>query len=139
MPPDVVREAAGISNRELLEPADDSAGGDHPVAQARATREASPPPCRIEATLHERFAFSFSVLVLVVLGATLGIVFRGAHAIVAFGISFVPSLLVIVTIVMGKQLSQNAATHVIGLIVVWLGIVVVGGLDWWTLMRVLRR
>ena len=141
MPPDVVREAAGISNRELLEPADDSAGGDHPVAQARRdAREALASTVRrIEATLHERFAFSFSVLVLVVLGATLGIVFRGAHAIVAFGISFVPSLLVIVTIVMGKQLSQNAATHVIGLIVVWLGIVVVGGLDWWTLMRVLRR
>jgi len=94
---------------------------------------------RIIATLHERTAFTFSVLVLVILGAGLGIVFRGAHASTAFGISFVPSLLVIVLIVMGKQMAQNAGTFWIGLSVMWSGIVAVGVLDWWTLTRLVRR
>ncbi len=94
---------------------------------------------RIVATLHERAAFTFSVLVLVILGAGLGIVFRGAHAATAFGISFVPSLLVIILIVTGKQMAQNAGTFWLGLTVMWSGIGAVGLLDWWTLTRLLRR
>jgi hypothetical protein len=94
---------------------------------------------RIAATFSERAAFSSSVLVLVLLGAVLGIVFRGSQAVVAFGISFVPSLFVIILIVMGKQLSQNAGTHIAGLATMWVGIVVTAFVDWWTLVRVLRR
>lgn len=94
---------------------------------------------RIVATMHERTAFTLSVLVLVILGAGLGIVFRGAHAATAFGISFIPSLLVIILIVTGKQMAQNAGTFWLGLGLMWSGIVVVAGLDWWTLTRWLRR
>jgi lipopolysaccharide export LptBFGC system permease protein LptF len=94
---------------------------------------------RIAATFSERAAFSFSVLVLVLLGAVLGIVFRGSQAVVAFGISFVPSLFVIILIVTGKQLSQNTGTHIAGLATMWSGIVVTAFVDWWTLVRVLRR
>lgn len=94
---------------------------------------------RIVATLHERAAFTFSVLVLVILGAGLGIVFRGAHAATAFGISFLPSLLVIILIVTGKQMAQNAGTFWFGLTIMWSGIAAVGVLDYWTLTRWLRR
>ncbi len=94
---------------------------------------------RIVATLHERTAYTFSVMVLVVLGAGLGIVFRGANAATAFGISFIPSLLVIVLIVTGKQMAQNAGTFWIGLTVMWSGITAVGLLDWFTLTKWLRR
>ena len=94
---------------------------------------------RILSTLSERAAFSVSVFVLVILGAALGIVFRGSHAVVAFGISFIPSLLAIITIVMGKQMAQNASTQGMGFLVMWSGIAVVAGLDCWTLTKVLRR
>lgn len=94
---------------------------------------------RIIGAIHERTAFSVSVLVLVILGAALGIILRGAHVMMAFGISFVPLLFVIVTIVMGKQMSHNVGTHALGLVVLWSGIVIVTGLDVWTLTRVLRR
>ncbi len=57
----------------------------------------------------------------------------------AFGISFVPSLLVIVAIVMGKQMAQNAPTHWLGIAVIWSGIVAIAGLDVWVLGKVLRR
>ena len=57
----------------------------------------------------------------------------------AFGLSFVPALMVIIMIVTGKQMSHNATTHVLGLLIMWVGIVLVAGLDVWTLTRVLRR
>jgi len=94
---------------------------------------------RIVATLHERAAFSLCVMGLVVLGAALGIVFRGSHAMVAFGVSFIPSLFVIVAIVMGKQMAQNEATPVAGLFLLWSGIIAVALIDVWMLTRVLRR
>ena len=40
---------------------------------------------------------------------------------------------------MGKQMSHNITTHGLGIAVMWSGIVVVTGLDVWTLTRVLRR
>ena len=46
---------------------------------------------------------------------------------------------VIIAIVMGRQLAQNAATHLLGLGVMWSGIVAVALLDLWTLFRVVRR
>ena len=76
---------------------------------------------------------------LVILGAALGIIFRGTHAVTAFGVSFIPSLFVIITIVMGKQMAYNAATPGLGLLLMWSGIAVVAALDAWTLTRVLRR
>ncbi len=94
---------------------------------------------RIAGTVHERVAFSISVLVLVILGATLGIIMRGAHVLTAFGISFIPSLCVIVTIVMGRQLAHNDSSHALGIAVMWAGIVVVAVLDYWAMTRVLRR
>ncbi len=94
---------------------------------------------RIVGAINERITFSISVFVLVILGATLGIVFRGAHITAAFGISFIPAMLVIVAIVAGKQMSQNAGTHALGLGVMWGGIAAVAALDLWVLTRVVRR
>lgn len=136
----VLKRVRAIPAADLLDAFDPSADSDA-IAEARGDAIAvrSETVRRIVATLHERAAFSVSVFVLVVLGAVLGIVFRGSQAVVAFGISFIPSLLVIVTIVMGKQMAQNEATPILGLVVLWGGIVAVALLDGWTLTRVLRR
>ncbi|MBI4719279.1 MAG: LptF/LptG family permease [Planctomycetes bacterium] len=107
--------------------------------RADALKERSTTVRRVVATLHERCAFSVSVFVLVLLGAALGAILRGAHVLAAFGISFVPALLVIVTIVTGKQLSQNASTYALGLAVLWSGMLLVAVLDGWVMSRVLRR
>ena len=135
----MVTRAAALGLDELL-----GAGGADPadvlvqrVADAREMLGSI--SRRIQATISERIAFSISVLFLVILGAVLGIVYRGAHIVVAFGISFVPTLLVIVTIVAGRQLACNETTHLAGLALLWSGIVVVALLDGWTLTRVLRR
>jgi len=132
--------AASASENDLLRAIPDQEKGD-PIAerQAAASTTLGNVARKIVATIHERLAFSISVLVLVVLGAGLGIIFRGAHILTAFGISFVPSILVIVSIVMGRQLAVNAGTHGTGLLVLWAGIALVALLDVWMLARALRR
>ncbi|MFQ5494793.1 MAG: LptF/LptG family permease [Phycisphaerae bacterium] len=107
--------------------------------RVEAVRERDITLRRIVGTVSERMAFSVSVLVLVILGAALGIRFRGSHMMTAFGISFVPGLVVIVAIVAGKQLSYNQTSHAAGLAVMWSGIMAVAALDVWTLTRVIRR
>ncbi len=136
----VAANVAEMSPAELMAPTE-GAGGVDPLAKKRAeVQDALGDTIReIKATVSERFAFSASAFVLVILGAVLGIIFRGAHTVTAFGISFVPSLFVIITIVMGKQMSQNAPTHLPGLLLMWSGILIVAGVDFWTLTRVLRR
>lgn len=141
MPASLIARVEGYSDEQLLAPQpEEQAEGDGTGGELADAREVRSSTVRkIIATVHERMAFSVSVLALVLLGAALGIVFRGSHTIVAFGVSFVPSLVVIVAIVMGKQMAQNESTHLVGLSVMWLGIAFVVALDFWTLTRVLRR
>jgi lipopolysaccharide export LptBFGC system permease protein LptF len=138
--PELVAELEQMSDADLLAASRMPEEGD-PLARRREKAENTRAEAlrRIVGTIHERTAFSISVVVLVTLGAALGIILRGSHVMTAFGISFVPSLFVIVTIVMGKQMSHNAPTHVLGLLVIWGGIGLVAALDAWTLTRVLRR
>jgi len=140
LPPQWTQRVAKFSENELLQ-ADASGESGDPLSERRdRARDVLGAVMRkIIATIHERTAYSISVFGLVILGAALGIVFRGAHVLVAFGISFVPSLIVIITIVTGRQLACNAATHVAGLLLLWAGIAAVAALDWWTLARLLRR
>lgn len=136
---DLVARVEAMSDSDLL----DEKGSEtddrlnHRRAEARAQRDKT--VRKIAGAIHERFAYSVSMFVLVILGAVLGIVFRGSHIMTAFGISFVPALLVIVSIMAGKQMATNEATHIMGLTIMWSGIVAVAGLDLWTLTRVLRR
>ena len=140
---EVVAKVAALSDRELLNPPE--AGG--PVTagpvfrkkQSKVIEERSEFYREILGVVHSRLAYSVSTFVLVILGAALGIILRGSHVLTAFGISFVPSLFVIVAIIMGRQVAQNAGTTVIGVCIIWAGIVLMGGVDVWMLTRVLKR
>jgi hypothetical protein len=140
LPRQIRDEVTAISAHELLD-ASVEIGGRKGFSRKRAAAiEARGEFIRdIIGVLHSRLAFSVSVFVLVILAAALGIVFRGSHVLTAFGISFVPSLFVIVTIIMGRQLAEKEPTMAAGVAVIWSGIVLVGGLDLWILTRVLRR
>jgi lipopolysaccharide export LptBFGC system permease protein LptF len=93
----------------------------------------------ITGIVHARNAFSASVLVLVVLGAALGIIFRGADYLTAFFVAFLPGIFITVAIVMGRQMTENVNTSLIGICVMWGVIVLVGLADGYILTRVLRR
>lgn len=138
--PELRRRVAELSADALMLPTSSGEGVD-PLAEkrARVVHENGTAYRRIVATLHERTAFSVSVVALVILGATLAIILRGSQPIVAFGIGFIPSVLVILTIVAGKQLTQGPATHSLGLFVLWSGILFTAAADYWALTRLLRR
>ncbi|MBN1342079.1 MAG: LptF/LptG family permease [Phycisphaerae bacterium] len=89
--------------------------------------------------IHARAAFSISCMVLIILGAVLGIIFRGGQALVSFGLSCIPFAVVIVTIIMGRQMAQNEGTELIGLTILWTGIALVFVVDMLMLFRWLRR
>ncbi len=94
---------------------------------------------KIRSIIHSRLAFSASAMVTLVLAAGLAIVFRGGQLLTAFIISFFPGLMVVVMNIMGRQLSENAATHFVGLGVIWAGIGLLAAADVVVLTRLLRR
>jgi lipopolysaccharide export LptBFGC system permease protein LptF len=140
LPESIRAQVKSTSDRELLD-ASSPIGYAEGFAKKRTdiVQERGKLLREIAGVIHSRLALSISTFVLVTLGAALGIVFRNSHAFTAFGISFVPSLFVIVTIIMGRQLAQNAGTAAMGIAVIWGGIALVGGVDVWTLTRLVRR
>ena len=140
LPASLLAEVISVDNRELLDPQSPlSTARGFARRRAKVVEEHGETHRQIVGVIHSRLAFSISTFVLVILGAALGIVFRGGHVFTAFGISFIPSLFVIVTIIMGRQLTQNAGTSLLGIVTIWGGIVLVGGMDAWTLTRLVRR
>ncbi len=84
---------------------------------------------QVFAEIHVRTVYSISVLVLAVLGAALGIIYRGGQLLVAFGISFVPTLFVILMTILGKTIAKGENTLLLGLAIMWLGLLIVAALD----------
>ena len=79
----------------------------------------------IIAEIHGRIAYSTSCVLLVSLGAAMGLMFRGGQIISAFATSIVPAAAVIVMIIMGKKMVENPDAPVFpGLVAIWSGLVV---------------
>ena len=94
---------------------------------------------QILAEINVRTVYSISVLVLAVLGAALGMIYRGGHLLVAFGISFVPTLFVVVLTILGKNIAKGESTLLVGLAIMWLGLIIVTSVDYIVLKRYVPR
>lgn len=94
---------------------------------------------QITGLIHSRLAFSTSTLVILVLAAALGIIYRGGQLLTAFVISFLPGMVVVVMNITGRQLAENSGTHLAGLAVIWGGIVMLALADVVVLARYLKR
>ena len=146
-PPEIAEAAATASIADLL--GDDwsseeelpEMGLGHNVQNARMFGRGNLAEVQREIVgiIHSRLAFSASVLVMLILAAALGIILRGGQLLTAFVISFVPGLFVVVMNIMGRQLSENAVTHLLGLMIIWGAIAVVAAADVWVLTKQLRR
>ncbi len=131
---------AAISDDQLLD--GDYYIDDRPAAREmrlEAIEQAGKFVRKVGSELHSRLAFSVSSFVLIILGAALGIIYRGAHVMAAFGISFVPLLIVIVSNIMGRQLAEKEGTVLLGVLLIWGAIIAVGVADMITVSRVTRR
>lgn len=95
----------------------------------------------IDAEVHYRLAFSLSTIILVPLGAMLGIAFRGAHVLTAFALSGAPGLLVLVTVLLGRNYITRSQVpgDLFGIAIVWLGNLICLAILLVVAGRVLRR
>jgi lipopolysaccharide export LptBFGC system permease protein LptF len=80
---------------------------------------------KIVATVNFRLGYTSSVLVTLLMGAALGIIFRGSRALAAFALALVPFFSVLVLIVVGQKLTEDAQTTQIGPLVAWGSLVLV--------------
>jgi len=78
----------------------------------------------IRAEVHSRLVFGIGCLAMILIGVGLGIVKKEGHLLSAFGISAIPSAVLIACIMSGKQLSKNTDANVIsGILLMWGGLV----------------
>jgi lipopolysaccharide export system permease protein len=78
---------------------------------------------RLQAEMHGRLAYGLSCLLMVAMGAALGLMFRGGQLLSAFVLSVIPAAIVILLILSGKQMLGNLGVpRVYGLSAVWGGI-----------------
>jgi hypothetical protein len=140
IPETFIKQAAAISDDDLLN-TDKPLGLSERIDGRRISAAASLKSLarKVVIEMHGRTAFSASVLVLLVLGATLGIIFRGGEMLVAFVISFLPGLFVTVTIIMGRQMAEKSSTVLVGLGIIWASLAIVALADAIVLTRYLRR
>ena len=95
---------------------------------------------RIIAEINGRLVYGLSCFLMVAMGAALGLVFRGGQMIVAFALSMIPSMLVIVLLSAGKQMIRNpdVATS-LGLTAMWSGPAVLLAASVWLHLYLARK
>jgi lipopolysaccharide export LptBFGC system permease protein LptF len=89
--------------------------------------------------IHYRVAYPLSALVLVGLGAALGIILRGGQVLTAFAISFVPLVFVVLLMIMGRGQAQEPQTYALGVGLIWSGLLLVLLLNGLVIGKWLRR
>ncbi len=94
---------------------------------------------KVTAEIHGRLAYGLSCLLLVPLGATLGLIFRDGQTISAFALSIAPASGMILMIYMGRRLIENPdAPEILGLAALWGSSLVLAVIDvviYWRLSR----
>ncbi len=84
---------------------------------------------KIAGVIHFRMSFASSALVTVLMGAALGVIFRGSRALAAFGLACIPFATVAILISMGKQMTESEASHALGPLLIWGGLALVALAD----------
>lgn len=80
---------------------------------------------KITGTIHFRLGYTTSVLVTALMGAALGVIFRGARALAAFALAMIPFFSVMILMVLGRQLTEDQHTSPLGPLVTWGGLAAV--------------
>lgn len=95
--------------------------------------------------IHSRLVFGVGCVVLILMGAALGIINKGSHLLTGFGISSIPAAALIVFMTMGKNLTKNAvrqqgvtevSNH--GIIIMWLGLALLTLICFWIYRKLLK-
>lgn len=77
---------------------------------------------KVAATLHFRFGLSSCGIVVIVMGAALGLCFRGSRALSAFAVALIPLFAMLALMLTGRALTEGEATAAAGPLVTWGGL-----------------
>lgn len=94
---------------------------------------------KVVATIHFRMGFASSALATVVMGALLGVMYRGSKALAAFGLACIPFGSVTLLMFMGRSLTESRAGEAIGPLTIWGGLLAVAVADVIILRLGIRR
>ncbi len=97
--------------------------------RAKLVAEAGKLRRKVAGLIHFRLGFSLSALVTVIMGAALGVIFRGSRALAAFGLACIPFGIVTILMLMGRQLTEHPSTETVGPYVIWAGLALVAIAD----------
>ncbi len=84
---------------------------------------------KVAATLHFRFGLSSCGIVVIVMGAALGLCFRGSRALSAFAVALIPLFAMLALMLTGRALTEGEATAAIGPFVTWGGMIATALVD----------
>lgn len=78
---------------------------------------------KVRAEIHQRLGYGISCMLMVMLGAALGLLLRGGQILAAFVISAIPTSVVVVLLLMGRELIGNVGVPAIrGMVAIWGGV-----------------
>jgi len=126
VPTEVMQAAQRFTARELLDPNTPLPDASN-LADKRASLLSGLQKLnrKLVATIHFRQTLLASVLVTLLMGAALGIVFRGSQILAAFAVAMIPFLSIGLVLVLGQKLAEDAHTMVLGLPVMYGGLALV--------------
>jgi len=94
---------------------------------------------KIAALVHFRLGYASSALVIILMGAALGVIFRGARMLAAFGLACIPFGSVTILMVMGRQLGEHEGTEAVGAAIIWGGLLLTAVADGFIIRFGVRR
>ncbi len=90
--------------------------------------------------MQSRASFALSCVVLVILGAALGIVLQGRNPLAVFVVGFVPAMVLVLLINTGRELvTRTDGSPMPGLMLIWAGNGIILLLNIWVYRRLLKR
>jgi len=79
---------------------------------------------KIKSVINSRLAFGIGCVPLIMIGIALGVMIKGGHLLIAFGVSSIPAAILLVCIMSGIQLAEKPQGQTaIGIILMWAGVV----------------
>ncbi|MCH7870850.1 MAG: LptF/LptG family permease [Planctomycetes bacterium] len=139
--PEIVKsQMSGITRRKIIDLSVELDLSDEMIEKRIGLRRAADKFQRkVAALIHFRLGFCTCALVTVLMGAVLGVIFRGARVLAAVGLSVVPLASVALMMLMGRQLAQHAGTESVGVAIIWGGLLLVAVADACILRVAVRR
>ena len=126
VPDEVWREVEAYTPAAVIDPAIELPIDEHLSDRRVGLQKAAQQQVRkIAAEINFRLGYASSALVTLLMGAMLGVMFRGARALAAFGLALIPLFSVAIMLVFGRQLTENDVTTHVGPLVTWAGLLLV--------------